>query len=394
LPPADVVRHLDRVLKRGALNLLRDIAAAERPARSHDRAVRDGIILAREVDDTDRRDVLRAVAVGFGAALAESSPRLISAADDPPVLARVGISDVQALEEQALVLEGWDRQAGGATTRHAVLGTLRGAVALKASSCAPAVRARLVSTVAYIADLAAWAVGDAGLHQQARGLFTLGIAAAREAGDMGMLTHVASGFARLEIDGGRPADAVDLIRLAQSGLYQDSPPTRSMLFALRAMASAKMAGGGADTGRYVRLAEDSYASPADRDPTWISYYTPAKLDSDLGAALLDSSAQAPEGPGVSFLSRLSAAVSAYPETGRARSRAIAATRLANALYLAREPEEASRRAQAALAIAEPVRSARLAADLRTMSQLARRYPGVAAAQEVRHGVGRTLSWMR
>src|SRR5262249_1424019 len=221
---------------------------------------------------------------------------------------------------------------------------------------------------------------------------TIAVAAAREAGDMDMLTHVASGFAVLEIHGGRPTNALDLIRLAQSGSYHGSPPTRSMLFALRALASAKMAGGGADTRRYVGLAEDSYARPAGSDPAWIAYYTPAMLDRDLGAALLDASLRAPQEPGDFLLSRLSAAVSGHPETGWARSRALAATRLANALYLTREPEEASRRAQAALAIAEPVRSARLAAELRTMGQLARRFPGVAAAEQVRHGVARTLRW--
>jgi transcriptional regulator with XRE-family HTH domain len=239
VPPPDVVRHLDRVLcAQGALISLREAAASERPTAR--RTIRDSSVSATvgEVDDTDRRDVLRAVAIGFGAMISEPPARIIASADEPRVLSRIGADDLSWLEQNTATLEAWDRQVGGATTRHALLGALRGAVSLKGASCTPSIRLRLTTAIAYLADLAAWAVGDAGLHGPATGIFTLGIETAREANDPAMLTHVASGFARLEIDAGNPHSALDLIRLAQSAMDVHNPLSSSMLHALRAMAYA------------------------------------------------------------------------------------------------------------------------------------------------------------
>ena len=398
VPIADIAGHLDRVLKaEGVLIALQAAAAAERPPRQAS-AGDSGLTPlvcepadTGEVDATDRREVLQAVAVGFGAMLVEPPARIIAAADEPRPPSRIDMGDVQELERQITALDEWDRAVGGVTSRHALLGALRCATYLQGSSCAPAVRSRLTAAVAHLADLAGWAVYDAGLYQQARNLFLLGINAAREADDMAMLTHVASYFARMQVRAGKPESALDLARLAQSGTDDLTPPVLAMLHIIRAEAYATIPGESEACLRHIGLAQERYVAPNANDPAWIDYFTPAALDGDTGSALHDLSLSS-QRHDPSLVDRLTAAVDRYPSS-RARGKAIAATRLANSLFVTREPEEASRRAMIALDLAGTVKSTRLADDLRTTGHLVRRFPSVAAAREVQHRLPVALAAM-
>ena len=398
VPLPDIAGHLDRVLNaEGTLIALQATAAAERPPRQGLMGGARSTPLVCEpadaegVDATDRREVLQAVAVGFGAVLAEPAARIIAAADEPSPPAHIAISDVAELERQTTVLQEWDQVVGGVAARHALLGTLRWATSLRDSSCAPAVRARLTAAVARLADVAGWAVSDAGLYGPARHLYLLGIDAARESGDMAMLAHVAGGFARIQVHAGKPDSALDLVRLAQSGADMFTPPMRAMLHITRAEAYAKIPGQSEACRRHLDLAEDCYVAPGRDDPEWIGFFTPATLEGNIGGALYDllltSQLHDP-----SLSDRLTAAVDRHPSS-RVRAKAGAATRLANTLFLAREPEEASRRAMIALDLVGPVKSARLAEDLRTTGKLTRRFPSVTAATEVQHRLPGVLAAM-
>ena len=400
VPLADIAGHLDRVLEAGgALIALQAAAAAERPTRrgwelgAGSMPAVGALANAGEVDDTDRRDVLRAVAVGFGALLTESSPRIIAAAEESRPPSRIGMGDVAELERQIAALDEWDRVVGGVTSRHALLGALRWATDLQVSCCVPAVRARLMVAVARLADLAGWAVNDAGLYGPARRLFLLGLDAAREANDMAMIAYIASSFARIQVIAGDPTSALDLAQLADNGGkdLNFTPPLISRLHMGQAMTYAKIPGQTKACLRQIGLAQDRYAAPGEDDPAWIGWYTPVMLDGAVGRVLYDLSLSSYRYE-PSVVDSLTAAVDRYP-SDRARSRAIAATRLANSLFLAREPEEASRHAMAALELARPVKSAMLADDLRTTGRLARRFPSVDASREVQHRLPGVLAAM-
>lgn len=83
-----------------------------------------------------------------------------------------------------------------------------------------------------------------------------------------------------------------------------------------------------------------------------------------------------------LVTRLWDTVERYPQ-GRARSKAIAATRLAALLYLEGEPAEANKAARTALTIAANVRSARLGSDLRVLARATGAAPRDSLAQTVR-----------
>jgi hypothetical protein len=344
----------------------------------------------QEVDPTDRRELLRlAATVAFGAPLTEPVERIIAAADGPDTPARLGPGDVRDVQAMTATFEEWDHRAGGGPTRRTVLGGLRWATSLRSASTTPAVRTQLNAAIAHLADLAAWTTFDAGLPEPARKLFLLGLSAAREAEDQGILAHVATGYARQELYLGNAHVALDLIRLAQASADEQIPAAVSMLDVVKAQAYARMPEVSA-CHRHVRRAEDHYAAanPAS-DPPWIRYFTRAKLEGDIATALYDlGGTTGAIDPTVA--DRLAVAAAHYPET-RARSKAIAAARLATVLYRQQAPARAATAGHQALQLASGVRSARLNDDLRAMAAATRSFPDDATAQELRRRTEHALS---
>ena len=392
LPSAELVRAIDGALDAGgALLALRDEAVAERQALrenmggTHAPSVEDvepdspvDLVDVDGVETPKRRELITvAAAVAFGAALNRPATRIIAEADVALVPATVRPGDVRELQQTVEVLEAWDHQAGGTAVRHHILGALRWGTGLLDSSCTPAVRGTLAATVAQLADLAAWATFDTGLHRHARELFLLGLQAAHESGDLGMRAHVATGLARQEIATGRPDVALELVQLAHTAADALTPNAVSMLHAVKALAYARKSD---TTGchRFVHAATDCYRPDLiGNDPAWIRFFSPAKLDGDTANALFDllvvtaphlGRAEATKGAArTGLVDRLSRVVARYPDS-RARSKAIAAARLATLLYLEGEPGRANIAARTAIDVADGVRSARLGSDLRVLAR--------------------------
>jgi hypothetical protein len=132
-------------------------------------------------------------------------------------------------------LEEWDRRTGGINTRHLAFTELRTATDLTRSSTGPRIRDRLCGQIANLADLAAWSAFDSGLNGPARSTFNLGIEAARESADPGILCHVATGWARQEIEARHPAEA---IALADRGMGNVPLSALAMIAAVKAKAYA------------------------------------------------------------------------------------------------------------------------------------------------------------
>ncbi len=395
IPPPDVTVRLDAILNgNGELINLQREAEAERAARNRDRRMARDADTADpdEVSESQRRHVLAlAASVAFGASLPESPAEIIAAADVREAPARVRAGDVARVERAIHDLEEHDHQAGGVPVRHLALGELRWATALLGGSCQPGVRQRLQVAVAYLSDLAAWTTADAGRYPAARKLFLLGLRAAHDADDGGILAHVASGFARMEIQARNPKSALELVRLASTATDRLPPPALSMLHIVKGLALAKIP----DTNgclHHLGQAEQSFRPPALDDPAWIGYFTAAKLAGDTSNALYDL-AQSTGRRNPALLTRLTEAVDNLPDS-RARSKAIAAARLATTLYLTHETQHADTVAANALRLAAEVRSARLVDELTDLCNSARYHAtdptAQAVARDVRQLTGPTV----
>ncbi len=392
LPSAELVRAIDGALDAdGALLALRDQAVAERQALRQGREgkqapaamqarpdAKPDSVDVEGVETSIRRETITvAAAVTFGATLNRPATRIIAEADERRIPATVRPGDVRELQHMVEVLEARDHQAGGTAVRHHILGALRWGTGLLDGSCAPAVRSALAATVAQLADLAAWATFDAGLHAPARALFLLGLQFAHESGDLGIRAHVATGLARQEITVGNPDTALELVQLAQTAGDALTPNAVSMLHVVNALAYARKSDS-TQCHRSVQTATDCYRTDLiGNDPAWIRFFSPAKLDGDTANALFDLLvATAPEigraeatkcAARAGLVDHLSGVVAHYPDS-RARSKAIAAARLATLLYLEGEPSRANTAARTAIDVAGDVRSARLGSDLHVLSR--------------------------
>jgi hypothetical protein len=174
------------------------------------------------------------------------------------------------------------------------------------------------------------------------------------------------------------------VQLAHTAADVLTPNAVSMLHTVKALAYAKKPDPD-QCHQFIQLAMDSYKPESiDNDPPWIRFFTPAKLNGDTANALFDLVITNPalRGTRAELVTRLSDTVDRYPQ-GRARSKAIAAARLATLCYLEGEPAEANKAARTALTVAHHVRSARLGSDLRVLARATGAAPRDSVAQAIR-----------
>ncbi|MGA5817152.1 helix-turn-helix domain-containing protein [Kitasatospora sp. NPDC094028] len=304
-----------------------------------------------EVSSSNRRDVLQTA--------------LVALLPPTPPLSRLRMGDIRAMTERTGVLERWDRATGGRAVRDFALRELHTAVALTEVSTSPAVRAALLGAIARLANLTAWSSFDAGLFDEARPLFQLGLTTGREHGDIGLLCHLATNAARQEIHLRRPKRALELAGQVDGHLPAAG---RAMLAAVRAQAHA-LQSDERQVARHLAAAEHAYDRVIDlaSGPAWTQSITAAKVGSDTGFALyLLSAATGRDNPKVVADLRRAAGA----DTAQARVRAMATARLATVLYRQGERAEADQHAAQALDLAASVGSARLATALADMRHAA------------------------
>ncbi|MEU8512959.1 helix-turn-helix domain-containing protein [Kitasatospora sp. NPDC048722] len=297
-----------------------------------------------EVSDSLRRDVLTA-------AMAALLP-------PGPTPSRLRAGDVTKITQRTALLERADRREGGQAVHDLALRELRDAVDLTEASTTPDVRTALLGAITRLANLTAWASFDAGRYSQARPLFCLGLATAREFGDAGLLCHVATNAARQEVHLRRSAEALKLTDQVGGRL---PAAARAMLAAVRAQAYA-VNGDERQVARHLLAAERTYGRVSDlaSGPVWTKSITAAKISSDGGFALylLGTAAGRYDPQVVADLRR-----AAEADTAQVRVRAMATTRLATVLYRQGECAEADHHAARAAELAQAVGSARLASAL-------------------------------
>ncbi|MQS16070.1 hypothetical protein F7Q99_28475 [Streptomyces kaniharaensis] len=229
----------------------------------------------------------------------------------------------------------------------------------------PAVRGALLGAIARLANLTAWSSFDAGLYDEARPLFQLGLTAGRGHGDPGLLCHLATNAARQEIHLRHPDQALLLAEQVDGRL---PAATRAMLAAVRAQAHA-LTGDERQAARHLLAAERTYERVTDpaAGPAWTQTITAAKVGSDTGFALylLSATTGRLHPQVVADLRR-----AADADTTQARVRAMATARLATVLYRQGERTEADHHAAQATALAATVGSTRLTSALTDMHHAA------------------------
>ncbi|WP_373865319.1 helix-turn-helix domain-containing protein [Nocardia shimofusensis] len=294
----------------------------------------------------------------------------------------VGLPEVAALENTARVFRAWDDQHGGGLRRKAVIGQLAEVNDLLTESHPPQIRRRLSSTMAQLAETAATMSWDCGEQHMAQRYYALAVRAARDADDRPFCAVVLAGMARQLLSLQQPADALELVRIAQDyAAGRMTSATEAMLYLREAWAYAKLGRPSA----FRRTTEKARAvfDDADRtgDPYWIHYFDAAELTGTIGGRLLDIARTDPSFAGEAA-EHIDLAIAVRPP-GRRRSAALDHLNMVEARFIQREPEEACRIAHDALAVAEQTTSDRVAKKIATVYNRTGAYAMVPAVAELR-----------
>ncbi|WP_037607600.1 transcriptional repressor NsdA [Streptacidiphilus rugosus] len=321
---------------------------------------------------------------------------LSAAREGAPVTGRLSGPELDLLESTVVMFRQWDAQNGGGLRRKAVVGQLHEVCDLLQESYSPQTTRRLFQTTAQLAHLAGWMSYDVGMHPSAQKYYVLALHAAKEAGDRPFGALVLTDMCRQMIHLNRPADALELIHLAQYG-SRDTASSRqlALMHAMEARAYANLGEAG-KCYRAARHAEDSFDDAGQRDvvPDWLTFFSEAELHAENGHSYRDLCYQT----GSSQVY----ALQAEPEIGQAvelfsedpdhkRSYALNLIGMASVHLLRKEPEAAVASAEQAMEIAARIRSERVNTRLRKTTEAAEReFKGVDSVRRLREQIDQTL----
>ncbi|MEV0980068.1 hypothetical protein [Streptomyces sp. NPDC049915] len=304
--------------------------------------------------------------------------------------APIGTQEVEELERSVEVFRAWDAARGGGLQRKAVVGQLNEVGGILAYHHSPGIQRRLWGVAANLAVLAGWMSHDVGLEPTAQKYFLIAAHAAREGGDRPRAGEALSRAARQMVHLGRPDDALDLMKLAQSGAGDRLlPRTKAMFHTIEAWAQASM-GKGQAMRRTLGQAEDLFVSDkADEEtPDWMQTF---KAEDLYGMQALAYRTLAEFDPGAAAHAQYYAQKALDLRIdGRERSKIFDHLSMASACFIADDPEQADRYARLALMSMGSNSSRRTWDRLRQMYRLTAQYAGYPGIQELREEIVQAL----
>jgi hypothetical protein len=300
--------------------------------------------------------------------------------------APVGFQEIEELERSVEVFRAWDAARGGGLQRKAVVGQLNEVGGILAYRHPPHLQRRLWGVAANLAVLAGWMSHDVGLEPTPMNYFVTPPPAAGVGGDRPRAGEALSRAARQMVHLGRPDDALDLMKLAQSGSGDRlQPRTKAMFHTIEAWAQASM-GKGQAMRRTLGQAEDLFVSDqGDVEPlAWMQTFK----DEDLyGMQALAYRTLAEFDPDAAVHAQHYAEKAlALRVDGRERSKIFDHLSMASACFIADDPEQAARYARLALMSMGSNSSRRTWDRLRQMYRLTAEYATYPKIHELREEI--------
>ncbi|MFE4538454.1 hypothetical protein ACFRKB_25840 [Streptomyces scopuliridis] len=322
-------------------------------------------------------------------ALSADAPRIDGPLNAEPAgfdryeAAPIGSQEIEALERSVEVFRAWDAARGGGLQRKAVVGQLNEVGGMLAYRHPDHLQRRLWGVAANLAVLAGWMSHDIGLEPTAQKYFVIATHAAREGGDRPRAGEALSRAARQMVHLGRPDEALDLMKLADSGSGEEAlPRTRAMLRTIEAWAHASM-GHGQAMRRTLGEAEELFGADK-RDvpsPCWMQMFDEADLH---GMEALAFRTLADHEPAAAITAQQHAKRALELRgNGRQRSKIFDYISLASACFIADDPEQADRYARLALVSMGETSSHRTWDRLREMYRLTGQYAGYEKIDDLR-----------
>ncbi|RMI38228.1 helix-turn-helix domain-containing protein [Streptomyces triticirhizae] len=240
----------------------------------------------------DRRTATRSlVGIAMGASLLDDVEEWLtpSPKGDGRRIGRLGVREVEQLEETARVMRQWDRRHGGGLRRRAVLGQLAEVADAAAEHQAESISRRLYRVMADLAGTAASMAWDNGQQRDAQTYYRLALRSAHAGDDRALGANLLAGMARQMLhDHDRPQDALELVRMAQHGARGVATPrVTAMLYSREAWCYASAGRVGAFRRAIDQTSEAlAEAGPTAEEPYWIRYFGPSEVAGVAGNRLL------------------------------------------------------------------------------------------------------------
>lgn len=248
----------------------------------------------RAVSWVDRRDFISTVtALTLGvssAGVPEWFVDLLPAVAGNEPLRRVGLADVEYIEATTRAFRELDNLWGGGSSRAAVLAQLQwvSATSKTALCVSETVRARLLSAVADLANVAAFMSYDIERQGDARRLWLLGLDACREANNVGLTGSTLRQLCHQALHLNRADEALRLIRLVHATMADpDFDATELALAETAAYEGWSYAAAGKVQACHRSLghAEEHFANTASEEiPPWLEHFDRAELTGLRGHA--------------------------------------------------------------------------------------------------------------
>lgn len=274
----------------------------------------------------------------------------------PPHSARIGMSDVEQLEAQTHSLRSVDYQYGGGACRDAVVVRIYWAQQLLAAAATDAVRARLLSAVADLHNLAGWTSFDSGQVGAAYHHFDRALDFARH--DEDLTTNIVYRRGRVHLHHGAPGDALAYF---QRGAV--APLAASIMHSNAAWAYARQARAH-EALLELGKAEEAFArADLAHVPDWARFRDETDMTAMIGTV------HAELGDTRRAIPALTSAIERFGPT-MARSSTFCLIALASCHFLDGDVDEGQAVGARAVAAAEGLRSERVWDRLRPMMQAA------------------------
>ncbi len=244
-------------------------------------------------------------------------------------------------------------------------------------------RALLVQ-IGELAQIAGWIASDAGRHSDAERAYTLGISAARQAGDRPLVANLAGSLAYQHSNTGREREGIDLAHAAVDEAGPDAPPKTRALFLDRVAWAHAKAGEARSAIQALGDAHDALGS-ADTDdaPAWAYWVTQAELE------VMDARAYTELRRPLRAVPLLEDVLGRYDAT-HTREVALYRSWLAVALADANEPERAVEEAHRTIDVSGDLTSTRTSERVRVVLTRLRAYDDLPEVRDLMNAHGHLL----